>query len=118
MKLSTGVQLACLSAAMVACNSTPHAEGVPALLVSPDATARSELQRALAELLNTDSVTLADDAFTRSSSLIIERSRLSGRETGTPEHFHLLLDDGGCFLVRQTTAESALLAHVECRAAP
>ena len=78
--------------ACVAPAATP--EG-PALLVAPDAQAREELLHAVSSALNGIPITLASDALTTTSMLVIERApvrdasgqRLSGRELGKPERF-------------------------------
>jgi hypothetical protein len=62
--------------------------------------------------LNVPTVTLADDALTHESLLVIERrpardaagQRLGGRDLDAPEQFRLVLDDQGrCTLVHLGT---------------
>jgi hypothetical protein len=67
-------------------------------------------------------VTLADDALTGTSSLIVERARLrddrsllvNGRDLGRPEHFTLWADGGACVLVHERTGKRFVLRGTEC----
>jgi hypothetical protein len=71
-------------------------------------------------------VTLADDALTRSSTLVIERrwprdatgQLLDGRERGFPERFHLVRADGRCVLVHDGDGRRLELLGTSCVPAP
>ena len=72
--------------------------------------------------LNGAPVTLADDALTRDSLLIIERAHprdangvpLSGRDLDKPEHFHLVKMGERCELVHERTGKRTTLASTTC----
>src|SRR5207244_4525833 len=72
-----------------------------AVIVHPTAASRAELSRAVSVALQGAPVTLADDALTRDSLLIIEPSHprdasglpLNGRERRKPEQFRLVKRD-------------------------
>jgi hypothetical protein len=104
-----------------ACASIAHPDS-PARIVQPDANSRAELHHAIARALQRSHVTLADDALTRTSILIIERTpardptgqRLSGRDYDKPEQFQLVLDGGRCILIHQRTGERYELRATRC----
>lgn len=98
---------------------------VPAVITSPTPESREELTRVVGEALGGVPVTLADDALTRESVVVIERREprdargrpLSGRSLETPERFRLVLVGEQCVLVREATGERFPLAAACARAA-
>lgn len=111
---------------LVACQARATQPDVAAVLVNPTPQSRAQLAKAVNEMLGVSTVTLADDAFTRSSVLLIERSparnrsgvRISGRDYGKPETFKLVKSDGGCVLVSARDGRRLALTDATCRAAP
>lgn len=117
-----------LSAALLAggCRAAPPsgaADGeVPARIVNPTDASRAELERAVSDMLFGADVTLAGDALTKSSVLILERSRvrsmtnppLSGRELREPERFQLVTDGERCFLIHGEDRARYELGDTEC----
>jgi hypothetical protein len=106
---------------LMACASMSAARDVPAVITRPTPESRAELVRVVARVLNGAPVTLADDALTRDSALIIERSRprkdgvpLSGREMHRPEHFRLVKNGSQCVLVHERTGKRFTLASATC----
>ncbi len=97
-----------------------------ALLVSPDAAARSELARAASQGLHGAPVRLADDALTTESELIIERAQhrdaaglpINGRSTEKPEHFRLVEQAGRCILIQERTGRRWTLRSATCAPIP
>jgi hypothetical protein len=95
---------------------------VPAIIVKPTKESRAELARVVSSALNGAPVTLADDALTRESLLIIERAHprdangvpLSGRDFGRPEHFRLVKIGERCALVHERTGERTTLPSTTC----
>lgn len=79
----------------------------PALLTNPGHATHAELVSTISSALSGLPVTLAEDAFTRSSTLVIEQrpardasgQRLSGRDFTQPERFELMLSGGRCVLL-------------------
>jgi len=108
----------------VACvaHQTPRDE--PAVISPVTAESRAELRRAVSRALDGAPVTLADDALTRESELLVERVRhrdahglpIAGRETGRPERFRLVRSGPHCVLVHEGTGRRATLADTGCRA--
>lgn len=110
------------------CRAAPTAGGsgvdgeVPARIVNPTESSRAELERAVSDMLFGADVTLADDALTESSVLILERGRarsmanppLSGREMREPERFQLVTDGEGCFLIHGAGRARYELNDTEC----
>lgn len=122
--------LPCLLApVLAACSASPMAEpaapaDLPAVLLAPDAAMRRELHAALAQLLSVPQVLVADPAFTRDSSLIIEKVRprgadgvqLTGRDYDKPEQFRLVKSGASCVLVRVRTGARLILPQARCAA--
>ena len=118
--------LAFTLAALSACRAWPATPGTPAVITQPTAASRADLERAVAQALGGAPVTLADDALTRSSQLLIMRARardarglpLNGRELGRPQHFRLLRRGSHCVLLHVETGTSRVLTHTTCRVLP
>jgi hypothetical protein len=88
---------------------------VPAVIEKPTSESRAELALAVSSALNGAPVTLADDALTRDSLLIIEKAhRLTGRELDKPEHFRLVKSGKHCALVHERTGKRTTLASTTC----
>src|SRR5487761_2442753 len=124
MRATAQLQIAIALCAITACTTNPAAKDVPAIIVRPDAQSRADLQSAVSKALNRTSVTLADDALTRDSSLSMERARLrdpqqgiaQGRETRMPEHFRLVESGHHCVLIHERTGQRMELANTRCAA--
>jgi hypothetical protein len=107
---------------LAACATISGRRDLPAVLTNPTAQTRAALARAVSGALHGAPVTLADDALTRDSTLIIERTKrrtpdgvpLSGRETGRPEHFRLVKNGSRCVLVHERTGKRATLPAATC----
>jgi hypothetical protein len=114
--------LATAALAPLACGTPPARADTPAVIAEPGAASRAELQRVVSEATNGTSVTLADDALTRESTLIIERREprdaqgrpLSGRVLDPPQRFRLVLREGNCVLIRESDARSWTLSETRC----
>lgn len=96
----------------------------PALSIEPTAESHAELVHVVSGALNIETVRLAEDALTRDSLLVIERTpardasgqRLSGRDFGQPEQFQLVTDGRGCALIHLRTGKRYVLAKLTCKA--
>jgi hypothetical protein len=117
---------ALLATAIFASCTTLAAKGdVAALVVNPSAATRAELMSLISKALDGAPVTLADDAFTRDSTVIIERARitnaqglrLQGRELQPPAHFKLVKSGRRCVLVQEETGKRSSLRTTRCKAA-
>jgi hypothetical protein len=110
---------------LTACASMAQ-QVVPALIVEPSAESRVEILRIVHSALNASNVTIAADALTRESVLVIERKpardasgrRLSGRNYEKPERFQLVKSGSRCVLIHARTNTRYELQDVECVAAP
>src|SRR5207244_1674144 len=88
---------ACAIASVGGCRTAPVRPEAPAVIVDPSSRSREELAAAVSAALNGVTVTLADDALMRESTLVLERAKrrdasglpVQGRELGTPERFRL-----------------------------
>ena len=82
---------------------------VPARLDKP----APELGQAVSAMLGGAPVTLAPDALTRDSVLIVEKRR-TGRDLDKPEHFRLVKKGNECVLVHERTGARTKLASTTC----
>lgn len=111
-----------LLVALAGCGSAELQNEVAAVRVDPSPAANAELQNVVSSALDGRPVTLADDALTQESTLIIEPAKLRrlegppelGRNLGRPSHFRLVLDGNHCFLVHGETGLRWLLGDTRC----
>ena len=107
---------------LAACASMSAGRDVPAVLTAPTAESHAELVRVLGRALHDAPLTIADDALTRDSALIVEPVRprgpdglpLNGRQRGRPEHFRLVKNGASCVLVHERTGKRFPLAAATC----
>ncbi len=107
---------------LAACATVSTARDLPAVITTPTAESRAELLRVVTRALDGVPLTIADDALTRDSALIMERARprgadgalLSGRETGRPERFQLVKNGSRCVLVHERTGKRFTLSSATC----
>src|SRR5918911_1552358 len=99
---------------LCACTASLAQPAVPAIIDKPTNESRAELARVVSSALNSAPVTLADDALTRDSLLIIEKAHLSGRDFGRPEHFRLVKIGKHCALVHERTGKRTTLSSTTC----
>lgn len=106
---------------LTACSSLDTDAMTDALLVSPSADTQSEITSAVAAALNGAKVTIASDALTRKSTLIIDPAGsnmpgAAGQIMGRPDHFDLKLSGKRCVLIHRQTGETYTLKTATCRA--
>lgn len=121
----TGCNRLCatLLAIVLSACALPDIEAQPAVIVEPDAQSRLALQEAVSESLEGAEVTLAADALTDSSTLVLERLRPTSRESlegesrslDRPEHFQLVTQGEACILVHEESGARHMLADTRCR---
>jgi hypothetical protein len=105
-----------------ACKTAPVRQDLPAVIAEPSSKSRAELAETVSAALNGVPVTLADDALTRDSTLVIERARqrdpsglpAQGREMGTPERFRLVKSGAECVLVHEGSGRRFTLHETTC----
>ncbi len=102
--------------ALAACRTGAVRAEVPARVVDPTPESRAELQHVVSSTLGGRAVTIADDALTKDSLLIIEPKNLTGRDLGKPDHFRLVLSDSRCVLVHQESDARIELTETSCAA--
>ena len=119
--LARAIALAVCAVVIVACKNVVTDADQPAVITDPDDASRAALQATVNAALNTE-VTLAEDALTDSSVLIIERnipksiegSPAQGRNMDMPIQFRLVTDGANCILVDQRDASRHSLADTRC----
>ena len=99
-----------------ACKTDEIRAEVPALVVDPTAESHAELQHAVSTALGGRRVTIAEDALTKDSMLIIEPKYLTGRDLRKPEQFRLVLNGSTCVLVHLGSDARLELARTNCAA--
>ncbi len=113
--------LAAAAFAVLACTTLAAAEQ-PALIERPTPESKAELTRVLGEAFQGRSVTIADDALTRDSVLVVEQRAIKGlggnltggRSLETPEVFRLVLRDRRCELIRSSDQRRWALSETSC----
>jgi hypothetical protein len=118
----TSAGLVAAALAPAACHPRPASQDVAAVISNPTTQSRAELAHALSRALNDAPVTLAEDALTSDSTLVIQRAQrrdarglpLDGRETGRPERFQLVKNGSLCLLVHERTGRRWKLPTTTC----
>jgi hypothetical protein len=107
---------------MFSCKHVAINNSVPALLSDTDIESKTELRKAVSQLLNQKEVFIAQDAFKKRSFISVERlaredshgNRIQGRELDMPEKIQLVLVNGECFLKRESNNSLVKLKNVKC----
>lgn len=107
---------------LASCALSQAQPDAPAVITQPSAASRLELLTAVSAALKVANVTLAEDALTRSSTLIIERAhprdasgrQLSGRDFDRPQHFQLVKNGRRCLLIHQESRQRTELKKTRC----
>jgi hypothetical protein len=108
---------------LAACASVAQNDA-PAVLTQPNAETHAAVVDIVSTALNVATVTIAADALTRDSLLVIERTpargeggrRLQGRDLDQPEQFQLLRSKNQCVLIHVRTGARYPLAGSSCKA--
>lgn len=106
---------------IIGCQTVASDYDQPARISNPTDASRAALQRVVNAALHTE-VTLADDALSDTSVLIIERSPprsmnsppAQGRIMDAPIQFHLVLNGGDCILIDQRDESRHVLEETDC----
>ena len=108
--------------AVCGCSGPAVQPDVPALRAEVSSASTEEIEQTISTAMNGVPVTVADDALTTESTLLIERStqralgrpQVPGRSLERPQQFQLIVDARQCFLVHRETGLRWLLAETEC----
>lgn len=120
MKIWLSIAIAAM--VLFACKNSDTRQEIPARIIAPTAESRAELLDVVSNALHNANLTLADDALTKSSLLVIERKRhrdlnnnpVIGRELSQPEQFRLLLDGNQCVLIHLNNGNHRVLMNTHC----
>jgi hypothetical protein len=115
--------IAALAVGVGGCQTVATEHDEAAHIINADDASRAALQRAVNDALNTH-VTLADNALTETSLLIIERSPprnmqsvpALGRNMDVPIQFRLVINREDCILVDQRDRSRYILEDTTCEA--
>lgn len=105
-----------------ACASVAGQDG-PAVLTEATTATHAELVRVVSAALSVQTVTIAADALTSDSELVIEHPpvrdaggrRVQGRELSQPEHFQLIRANNRCVLVHARTKVEYEVFNAKCK---
>ena len=119
--MRSSLLLLALTSGVVACQTVATAYDKPARITDPTNASRAALQQTVNAVLNTN-VTLADDALTDSSLLIVERamprsmdgSPAQGRTMEMPIQFRLVINGDDCILIDQRDESRHVLQDTSC----
>lgn len=111
----------CASAGLAACETLNAEPDVPAVINEPDGRSRAQLQSTVDAVVGTK-VTIATDALTQSSWLIIEQAppgsigsgAAQGRNMSTPIRLQLVRSGADCVLVDQRNGDRHPMGDVSC----
>jgi hypothetical protein len=111
-----------VAAAMPCACGTISAQEQPAFIATPTPQSRAEIERIVSAAMNGQPVTIAADALTRDSVLVIQRRTppgpqgrvATGRTLEAPEQFRLLLRDERCVLLRAADGREWPLEATQC----
>jgi hypothetical protein len=106
----------------LSCATASPTKDVPAVITTPTSESRAELAHVVSQALHGAPLTLADDALTLESTLVIERSRARGpngilalgRDTGRPDRFRLVKVGSRCELVHEGSGRRFALSKARC----
>ena len=115
------IALTALAVTLAACKNVAPDVDQAAVIVNPDAASRAVLQATVNAALHTE-VTLADDALTETSILVIEQkvpqsiegSPAQGRTMAMPIQFRLVGNGSECILIDQRDMSRTVLADTVC----
>lgn len=99
---------------LLACKTGAINHEVSAYIVNPTAESQAELRQVVSSMLGGREVTLADDALTTQSVLVIEPKYLTGRDLGRPDRFQLLKSGSTCVLVNLGSDARSELTKSHC----
>ena len=120
--IRTGMAIAAAIAAtnLASCETMPPSKGAPAVLQASSDEVRAELTEVISNALNGVRITLAPDALTTDSVVIIEKQNFAaiGRRMDRPDHFTLSLSNGKCVLTHEETGQNYALKHAKCETIP
>lgn len=122
MRLLRSTVVLIFHAVLAACAVQPAHSPMPARLSSVDDATRAVLASAVSQALDGREISLAPDALTASSQLLLDPARprdasgrvLQGRETRTPESFQLVKVGDECVLKHERTGREYVLQDVRC----
>ena len=106
------------------CKATQAEALVPALLGHVSPKTRTILEQAIGNLLNSQAIKLADNVFTKKSTVIIDRHQpkdsrgnlLDGREMRQADTVSLFTGDGACYVKHDQSGNIALINSINCKA--
>ena len=109
---------------LFACQNSHSGAAVPARIIDSTTESHAELVKTVSAALNNPAVTLADNALTSTSVLVIERkphrdpngNPVLGRDLSPKpvERFRLVLKDGHCLLIQESTSDRFTLDKTRC----
>ncbi len=118
IKSGLAIATALATTGLAACKTIPPTKGAPAVLQQASDATTAELTEIISTALHGVRVTLAPDALTTDSTIIIEKQNFAaiGRRMDRPDHFTLSLSNNKCVLTHEQTGKHYALKHAKCKA--
>lgn len=114
MGYANAIRFAAALPLLIACKTAVVPDEVPANIIAPTDEGRAELRQLVSTMLGGRVVTIADDALTTDSMLVIEAKNFTGRDSGRPDQFRLLLRGSECVLVHLGSGARSALSSARC----
>jgi len=119
--MRSSLWLLVVTSGVVACQTVATAYDKPARITAPTDASRAALQQTVNAALHAN-VTLAEDALTASSLLIVEQaiprsmdgSHAQGRTMEMPYQFRLVINGDDCILIDQRDESRHVLQDTSC----
>ncbi|MFT2091763.1 hypothetical protein [Paraglaciecola sp. 2405UD69-4] len=112
-----------ISALLMGCSFNISEHSAHALLITPSIESRHYIEQIIGNLRNSQAVKLADNVFTKKSTITIARKQawsdthvlLNERDISVPETFTLLIHNQKCYIRHNQTEIVRLLSRIKCK---
>jgi|TARA_B110000240_G_C13375848_1_gene400280 hypothetical protein len=106
------------------CKATQAESLIPAFLEHSSPKSRTVLEQAIGDLLNSQAIKLANNVFTKTNTVIIDRYQpkdsrgnlLDGREIRQADTVSLLTGDGKCYVKHDQSGNIKRVNSINCKA--
>ena len=108
---------------ITSCKTTQAEVLVPALLEHSSPKTRTVLEQAIGELMNSQAIKLANNVFTKTSTIVIDRHQpkdsrgnlLDGRDMRQADTVSLVTSDGECYVKHDQSGNIQLINSINCK---
>ena len=104
------------SAAVFAFSACQTTAGSEAVLSESSPQTTAALSQAVSKALGGREVTLAPNVLMESSKLVMDPKYVGDRSRERPDHFTLMKDSSGCYLIHEESGTKTPLGTLNCQA--